>query len=73
MRPDVATVDAGIGIEEFRAKFPLGSKTQVVAVDATGRYVGLAVVAEAHAPDIDVAARPRSASCIIGTSCCIRP
>jgi CIC family chloride channel protein len=55
MRPDVATVDAGIGIEEFRAKFPLGSKTQVVAVDATGRYVGLAVVAEAHAPDIDAA------------------
>jgi len=53
MRPDVATVDAGIGLEEFRVKFPLGSKTQVVAVDATGRYVGLAVVAEAHAPDID--------------------
>jgi CIC family chloride channel protein len=55
MRPDVATVDAGIGIEAFRVKFPLGSKTQVVAVDATGRYVGLAVVAEAHAPDIDPA------------------
>jgi len=55
MRPDVATVDAGIGIEAFRAKFPLGSKTQVVAVDTTGRYVGLAVVAEAHAPEIDAA------------------
>jgi chloride channel protein, CIC family len=55
MRPDVATIDAGIGIEEFRVKFPLGSKTQVVAVDATGRYIGLAVVAEAHAPDIDAA------------------
>jgi CIC family chloride channel protein len=55
MRPDVATVDAGIGIAAFRAKFPLGSKTQVVAVDATGRYIGLAVVAEAHAPDIDAA------------------
>ena len=55
MRPDVATVDADIGIEDFRMKFPLGSKTQVVAVDATGRYVGLAVVAEAHAPDIDAA------------------
>lgn len=54
MRPDVATVDAGIGIEEFRAKFPLGSKTQVVAIDAMGRYVGLAVVAEAHAPDVNV-------------------
>lgn len=55
MRPDVATVDAGISIKAFRAKFPLGSKTQVVAVDGTGRYVGLAVVAEAHAPDIDAA------------------
>jgi CIC family chloride channel protein len=54
MRPDLATVDAGIGIEDFRVKFPLGSKTQVVAVDATGRYAGLAVVAEAHAADIDV-------------------
>jgi CIC family chloride channel protein len=55
MRPDVTTVDAGIGIKEFREKFPLGSKTQVVAVDAGGRYVGLAQVAEAHAPDIEVA------------------
>jgi CIC family chloride channel protein len=55
MRPDVATVDAGIGIKEFREKFPLGSKTQVVAVDPGGRYVGLALVAEAHAPDIEAA------------------
>ena len=41
MRPDVATVNAGMRIEEFRGKFPLGSKNQVVAVDAAGRYVGL--------------------------------
>jgi CIC family chloride channel protein len=53
MRADVATVEAGIGIADFRAKFPLGSKTQVIAVDAAGRYVGLALVAEAHAPDIE--------------------
>jgi CIC family chloride channel protein len=53
MRPDVTTVDATMPIEEFRGKFPLGSKTQVVAVDAAGRYVGLVLVAEAHAPDID--------------------
>src|SRR4030088_907087 len=53
MRPDVTTVNADMPIEEFRGKFPLGSKTQVVAVDGTGRYVGLALVAEAHAPDID--------------------
>ncbi|MEA2865051.1 MAG: chloride channel protein family [Bradyrhizobium sp.] len=53
MRPDVATVDASMPIEDFRSKFPLGSKTQVVAVDGTGRYVGLVVVADAHAPEIE--------------------
>jgi CIC family chloride channel protein len=53
MRPDVTTANADMGIEEFRAKFPLGSKTQVVAVDAAGRYVGLALVADAHAPGLD--------------------
>jgi chloride channel protein, CIC family len=53
MRPDVTTIDASTPIEEFRGKFPLGSKTQVVAVDSAGHYVGLALVAEAHATDID--------------------
>jgi chloride channel protein, CIC family len=53
MRPDVTTVDAHMPIEEFRAKFPLGSKTRVVGVDAAGRYVGLALVAEAHTPDLE--------------------
>jgi chloride channel protein, CIC family len=55
MRQDVATVDANMGIEEFRGKFPLGSKNQVVVVDGSGRYVGLALVADAHAQDIDAA------------------
>jgi chloride channel protein, CIC family len=54
MRPDVATVNADMEIEEFRGRFPLGSKTQVVAVDADGHYVGLVLVAEAHAPDIEL-------------------
>jgi CIC family chloride channel protein len=53
MRPDVPTVNSDMPIEQFRDKFPLGSKTQVVAVDDAGRYVGLALVADAHAPDID--------------------
>jgi CIC family chloride channel protein len=53
MRPDVATVEVGTTIADFRGKFPLGSKTQVVAVDAVGRYAGLVLVADAHAPDID--------------------
>jgi CIC family chloride channel protein len=55
MRPDVATVNASMPVEEFRGKFPLGSKTHVVAVDAAGRYVGLVLVAEAHTPDIETA------------------
>lgn len=53
MRHDVATVNANIPIAEFRGKFPLKSKTQVVAIDGTGRYVGLALVADAHAPEIE--------------------
>ena len=46
MRPDLVTVNAGMEIEDFRKQFPLGSKTQVVAVDSQGRYVGLLLVAE---------------------------
>ena len=57
MRPDLTTVNVDISVEEFRGKFPLGSKTQVVAVDADGRYAGLALVAEAHAPDVDPTGR----------------
>jgi chloride channel protein, CIC family len=55
MRADLTTVNADIKIDEFREKFPLGSKTQVVAVDAGGRYAGLALVAEAHAAEIEPA------------------
>ncbi|QOZ28939.1 chloride channel protein [Bradyrhizobium sp. CCBAU 51753] len=53
MRQDMTTVDAAMPLATFREKFPPGSKTQVVAVDGEGRYAGLAVVAEAHAPDIE--------------------
>jgi chloride channel protein, CIC family len=55
MRPDVPTVNAHMAIEEFRGQFPLGSKTKVVAVDATGHYAGLVLVSEAHAPDLKAA------------------
>jgi chloride channel protein, CIC family len=54
MRPDVVTVNADMGIAEFRAKFPPGSKTQVIAEDDAGRYAGLVLVADAHAPDVDI-------------------
>lgn len=51
MRPDLTTVDADLSLEKFRERFPLGSKTQVVAIDGEGRYAGLALIAEAHAAD----------------------
>jgi chloride channel protein, CIC family len=60
MRPDVVTVNADMGIAEFRAKFPPGSKTQVIAADEAGRYAGLVLVADAHAPDIDTRKTLRS-------------
>ncbi|QOZ36824.1 chloride channel protein [Bradyrhizobium sp. CCBAU 53421] len=53
MRQDMTTVNAAMPIETFREEFPPGSKTQVVAVDGEGRYAGLALVAEAHAPDLE--------------------
>jgi chloride channel protein, CIC family len=55
MRSDVTTVSASMPLEEFRDKFPLGSKNQVIAIDGDGRYIGLALVAEAHAPDLEAA------------------
>jgi len=55
MRQDMTTVHVDMPIGEFRQRFPLGSKTQVVAVDGDGRYVGLALTAEAHAPEIEPA------------------
>ncbi len=60
MRSDVVTVNADMGIAEFRGKFPPGSKTQVVAVDEAGHYAGLVLVADAHAPDIDTRKSLRS-------------
>ncbi|QPF84142.1 chloride channel protein [Bradyrhizobium genosp. L] len=53
MRQDMVTVDGSISIDQFRHKFPPGSKNQVVAVDGAGRYAGLALVADAHAPDLE--------------------
>jgi CIC family chloride channel protein len=53
MRPDVLTVNAAMPIAEFRAKFPPGSKTQLVAVDDAGHYAGMVFVSDAHAMDVD--------------------
>jgi chloride channel protein, CIC family len=53
MRRDLKTVPADISIAAFRATFPLGSETRVVAVEPDGRYAGILIVPEAHAPELD--------------------
>src|SRR5665213_3654057 len=51
-RADVRTTPVETPISAFREAFPLGSTTQVIAVDEDGRYAGIVVVADAHAPDL---------------------
>jgi len=51
MRTSISTVRADETLAEFRQQFPLGSATRVIAVDRDGRYAGLVLVAEAHAPE----------------------
>jgi len=53
MRPDVRTVPAHTTIGRFRLVYPLGSTTQVVAIDEEKRYAGIVQVAEAHSDEID--------------------
>ena len=55
------------------AKFPLGSKTQVVAVDADGALCRACVGRRSARAGYRGGAAAWSASCIIATSCCIRP
>ncbi len=52
MRSDVRTTPAETPISAFRTAFPLGSTNQVIAVDEDGRYIGMVLVAEAHAPEL---------------------
>ncbi len=51
MRQDVQTVNAASTIAAFREAFPLSSAAYVVAVDEVDRYVGLVLVADAHAAE----------------------
>jgi CIC family chloride channel protein len=52
MRADVRTTPAETPIAAFREAFPLGSTSQVVAVDEDGRYAGMVLVAEAHSSEL---------------------
>jgi chloride channel protein, CIC family len=53
MRPDVRTVPAHTTVARFRMVFPLGSTTQVVALDEDKNYAGMVSVAEVHSLDTD--------------------
>ncbi|MFZ1921620.1 MAG: chloride channel protein, partial [Xanthobacteraceae bacterium] len=51
MRQDVQTVNAVSTVAAFREQFPLSSTAYVVAVDEADRYIGLILVADAHATE----------------------
>ncbi len=60
MRSDVRTTPVEAPIAAFREAFPLGSTNQAIAVDEDGRYAGMVVVAEAHAPELPATASVRT-------------
>lgn len=49
LRPNVRTVAVSASLKTFCTAFPLGSGQRVVALDTDGRYVGIIIVAAAHA------------------------
>lgn len=53
MRADVKTVADRMTLVEFRAAFPLGSGNRVVAIDRSGRYAGIMLVADAYQPAVE--------------------
>jgi chloride channel protein, CIC family len=52
MRHDVKTVPVATAIAAFREAFPIGSSASVIVVNEEGRYVGMVLVADAHAAEI---------------------
>ncbi len=56
MRREMRTTRVDTTIGAFRRDVPLGAATRVVAVDGSGRYAGIVLVPEAHAPEADEAA-----------------
>ncbi|HUZ31283.1 MAG TPA: chloride channel protein [Xanthobacteraceae bacterium] len=76
MRHDVRTVSAATVVASFRETFPLGSSAAIVAVDDHGRYVGMVLVADAHAaevsPDQPIKALVRATGVILIPSMAIK-
>jgi CIC family chloride channel protein len=53
MRPDPQTVAAATRVEAFRQRFPLGSTSRVILLDADARYVGMLLTSDAFAEGVD--------------------
>jgi CIC family chloride channel protein len=51
MRREVRTVRADTTLAAFRRDYPLGASSRVVVVDEASRYLGIVMVAEAHADE----------------------
>ncbi len=49
MRREPATIPGAASLAELRQRYPLGSTQRVVVVDSEGRYLGMALIAEAFA------------------------
>jgi CIC family chloride channel protein len=54
MRREVRTVRADTSLAAFRRDYPLGASSRVVVIDEASRYLGIVMVAEAHADDDSV-------------------
>ncbi|HLZ74282.1 chloride channel protein [Phenylobacterium sp.] len=53
MRPDPQTVAAATRVEAFRQRFPLGSTSRVILLDADARYQGILVTSDVFAEGVD--------------------
>ncbi|MGZ6015352.1 MAG: chloride channel protein, partial [Phenylobacterium sp.] len=56
MRPDPQTAAAATRVEAFRQRFPLGSTSRVILLDADARYQGILVTSDAFAEGVDLQA-----------------
>ncbi len=70
MRQDVQTVNAASTVDAFREAFPLSSTAYVIAVDEADRYVGLILVADAHAAEVRRQVDQGAAAATPTTCCC---
>ncbi|MDO1581958.1 chloride channel protein [Rhizobium oryzicola] len=59
MRADVKKARADMALKDFREAFPLGSAQRVILVDESERYVGIVLVPEIYADEVDQT-EPRS-------------